>query len=590
MADNSPSSGGAGDVISTDDLATINGGATSGVKVQRMKVGFGSDSDLRDVDATHGLPVSLNAAAFIFSTNNSTTAQLAAGATFTGTIEAVLDQPSLSLLLTSDQPVTITVYPLIDSGGTFAGAPIVYYANANQGFSTSLPLNCNYLKVTVKNTGTATTTTLNLSTAYGNLPSADTKGRVPVSADDCAPLLVASITATGVSSTIDTIGYQAIVVQLTGAWAGSAYFESSNSGSANEWDQIMCYTSGVPMLQDVVISNGSYIIRPSGRYLRLNVPKITGTMGLNALGRSDIGISPADYLSLAMDSANSMPAQVQAQGSAGLVFAQDPISGAGKVIPAVRNINGTLSATTGIGSVVGPFMCSDMQGISFTAQYPSGSAATIVVEAFVGSAWQSLFVTQMSSGNSYSFAASIAVTAGQSTFCAASLMGAAMVRVRATVIGGSMFIQGQLLPQTLGYGAINAFQSGTWTVSATQTSATTIATTNGQSLSQTIITATAAAVVQVKASAGRITMLNISNGAANAGYLHLQNNAAATTSTASVMTFAIPATAGANIPIALPQGGLFLSTGIAFTVSGAIASGDTTALTAPSIAVNISYI
>lgn len=47
-----------GDTIATDDLATINGGAVgSAQKVQRVKVGFGSDGDLRDVDATHGLPI-----------------------------------------------------------------------------------------------------------------------------------------------------------------------------------------------------------------------------------------------------------------------------------------------------------------------------------------------------------------------------------------------------------------------------------------------------------------------------------------------------------------------------------------------------
>lgn len=55
MADNSPQNG--TDTIATDDLATLNGGAVSGVKVQRAKVGYGSDGDLRDVDATHGLPV-----------------------------------------------------------------------------------------------------------------------------------------------------------------------------------------------------------------------------------------------------------------------------------------------------------------------------------------------------------------------------------------------------------------------------------------------------------------------------------------------------------------------------------------------------
>jgi hypothetical protein len=58
MADNTllnPGTG--GDLIATDDLTTLNGGAVSGVKAQRVKVGFGSDASLRDVDATNGLPV-----------------------------------------------------------------------------------------------------------------------------------------------------------------------------------------------------------------------------------------------------------------------------------------------------------------------------------------------------------------------------------------------------------------------------------------------------------------------------------------------------------------------------------------------------
>ena len=33
MTDNSPSSGGPGDIIVTDDVATLNGAASSGVKV-----------------------------------------------------------------------------------------------------------------------------------------------------------------------------------------------------------------------------------------------------------------------------------------------------------------------------------------------------------------------------------------------------------------------------------------------------------------------------------------------------------------------------------------------------------------------------
>ena len=49
----------AGDKISTDELVTLNGAAVpaGGEKVQRFKVGFGSDSVLRDVDAANPLPV-----------------------------------------------------------------------------------------------------------------------------------------------------------------------------------------------------------------------------------------------------------------------------------------------------------------------------------------------------------------------------------------------------------------------------------------------------------------------------------------------------------------------------------------------------
>lgn len=46
-----------GDVIATDELATLNGGASSGVKVQRAKVGYGADGDFNDVSVNTPLPV-----------------------------------------------------------------------------------------------------------------------------------------------------------------------------------------------------------------------------------------------------------------------------------------------------------------------------------------------------------------------------------------------------------------------------------------------------------------------------------------------------------------------------------------------------
>lgn len=55
MADNSAQNG--TDTIATDELATLNGGAVSGLKAQRVKPGFGPDGDLRDVSKQFPLPV-----------------------------------------------------------------------------------------------------------------------------------------------------------------------------------------------------------------------------------------------------------------------------------------------------------------------------------------------------------------------------------------------------------------------------------------------------------------------------------------------------------------------------------------------------
>jgi hypothetical protein len=55
MADNS-TMGGTADVIATDELTTLNGSASSGVKVQRVKPGYGVDGDLTDVSVNNPLP------------------------------------------------------------------------------------------------------------------------------------------------------------------------------------------------------------------------------------------------------------------------------------------------------------------------------------------------------------------------------------------------------------------------------------------------------------------------------------------------------------------------------------------------------
>lgn len=55
MADNTVQNG--TDTISTDDVTTLNGGASSGVKVPRTKIMYGDDGTARDISAAFPLPV-----------------------------------------------------------------------------------------------------------------------------------------------------------------------------------------------------------------------------------------------------------------------------------------------------------------------------------------------------------------------------------------------------------------------------------------------------------------------------------------------------------------------------------------------------
>lgn len=54
--------GAGGDTIAADDLGTLNGSPVTGVKAQRVKIGFGADGDFNDASASNPLPVALDAA------------------------------------------------------------------------------------------------------------------------------------------------------------------------------------------------------------------------------------------------------------------------------------------------------------------------------------------------------------------------------------------------------------------------------------------------------------------------------------------------------------------------------------------------
>ena len=202
-----------------------------------------TDAQLRSapvpVTAPANLPTSKNATIFQYSTQNTSAVQLAAGATFTGVIETALDQPSISVLLTSDQPTTLTVRQFIDAGGTRAVPDIVFYVDANLGFSRSFTLNGNYVQVLAQNTGASTTTTFSLNTAYGDLGNSESGGIMPVTELPLILVGAAAQTATvnniltpvSGAAPVNVGGFRSASVQVTSTATGGAYiFEQSNDG------------------------------------------------------------------------------------------------------------------------------------------------------------------------------------------------------------------------------------------------------------------------------------------------------------------------------------------------------------------------
>ncbi len=174
-----------------------NGSATS---ANSAPVVIASDQSAIPVDLNDGTGLAINSLLsttgangimnvptgvnFVSGIGNTSVAQLAAGSTFTGTIELVLSQVALSLLINSDQPLTITVNQYITSSASTLTGSYVYYTLANTGFNESVILNGNYVNITVKNTGPATTTTLNINSYYGTIPAATQYGNSPISINE----------------------------------------------------------------------------------------------------------------------------------------------------------------------------------------------------------------------------------------------------------------------------------------------------------------------------------------------------------------------------------------------------------------------
>jgi hypothetical protein len=220
---------------------------------------------------------------FFFSTANSTIAQLASGATFTGVIEDITSYPALSLMVFADQDLTVTVRQFIDAGGTKIAEENQYSLVANEKFAYSYPINGNYIQVLVKNEGGSTTTTLQLDTAYGMIDQTNEIKDDFLRGQATQTATVNNIlTPTSGTASVDVSKYRSFTCQVvsTGT-AGTFIFEGSNDNVNFQptpvYNQALAVR--VPIITAITATNTQIIYEGSCnfKYMRLRIATtITG--------------------------------------------------------------------------------------------------------------------------------------------------------------------------------------------------------------------------------------------------------------------------------------------------------------------------
>lgn len=193
---------------------------------------FGNQIGSISSAGVNNLLIGVGATNYALSSVNSSTSQLAAGATFTGGIENTFNQQSYSILATSDQPGILTINQYIDITGTMLGGSQSFNILAGIGFARSGVVNGNFVNVTFRNIGTGTTTTFNLNTAYGTIPSSTQLNNFPISLDE----------AGGIALTATPYGNLSISTESTALFSDT--FDSSGFDTTNRWNTPVTAVSG----------------------------------------------------------------------------------------------------------------------------------------------------------------------------------------------------------------------------------------------------------------------------------------------------------------------------------------------------------
>ena len=532
MSDNTQLNVGAsGDVIRSIDRTTA--------KTQVIALDAGGEAGPESlVTSANPLPVGKTGSYFVKSTANSSSAQLAPGAQFVGTIEAIPTALELSLNIPTDQPLTVTVNGYQSTSASSIISSQTMYVQAGVGLNVVMEVNQNYTNVVVTNTGTATTTLLAIDAQYGDIPPQTQNGNLPVAIQEVGGV---KVTAAGILVNAGPVGSSALTPEYT--------VEQTAQASMSADGALFHALAGDP--------GGDFA-------------------GMTLL---DMLVDPSSGLAMSVNVTTPIAKQ---DASSAFILSDAP-------------------APLIYGGGVGSTFIIDTQGyqsLGITTQAAAGTVTTSNDQI----TWTALSGTPLAIG---ALTTSVAASTGYVFPCIARY-----IKITLTAQGrftaflrSSPWVSGYQSSPTMTIGtfsptaAMNVSQIGGVAAVAGSTTGymptflSASSGTNNATLGQLIVTSATAVATQIKASAGRLLMLNFTQASSTvAAFIHMQNASAATTATASTHTYYIPAVAG-EYTIYIPDTGLYFSTGIAFTYSGAITSADASALSStPSFAVNYSYI
>ena len=182
------------------------------------------------------LQVALDQTPFVTDSNNSSVAQLAAAASFTGAVTNINNQPSLAYTAYSDQPGTLVVTQYADAAGTQVVQQNTFYNIANNGINGDLPVASVYYNVKYTNNGAALTTKFSLSCGLGYMFPSTNEGNVPVQHRAGASGGANAIWLRNLGATVNYVK----------ASAGTLYsLNVSNGGATGAWVQVFNAASGV---------------------------------------------------------------------------------------------------------------------------------------------------------------------------------------------------------------------------------------------------------------------------------------------------------------------------------------------------------